>query len=108
VLAAPTTFMGLTITCPETGQPERIDYQVHPLGILIDACSRFCAVGRLECPRSCAAKLDRESRLDVTRCEIRRRVDDDADDVITSAMRPRDDVSIGEIIEVRSLLRRTC
>ena len=48
------------ITCPHSQEPERITYQVHPLGILIDGCSRFCPAESVDCPRTCAAELDRE------------------------------------------------
>jgi hypothetical protein len=48
----------MLVTCPETAHLERIDLDVHPLGILIRACSALgpeCA----DCPRTCAARLDR-------------------------------------------------
>lgn len=73
------------VTCPHTERPERIDYQIHPLGILIDACSRFCPTDRLACPRSCAARLDAERRgvEDATKLEV----------------------PLARVLEVRSLLR---
>jgi hypothetical protein len=48
----------MMVTCPETARLERIELDVHPLGILIRGCSALdgsCAV----CPRTCAARLDR-------------------------------------------------
>jgi hypothetical protein len=47
----------MLVTCPETALLQRIDLDLHPLGILIRACSAFgpeCA----DCPRTCAARLD--------------------------------------------------
>lgn len=73
------------VTCPETGHLERIEFQVHHLGLLIDACSRFCRADRVDCPRTCAARLDR-GRKEVTSVET-----------------PR--AKVPEILEVRSLLR---
>jgi len=74
------------VTCPETGHLERIEYQIHHLGLLIDACSRFCPADGVDCPRTCAARLDR-GRRDATSVET-----------------PR--AKVLEIIEVRSLMRR--
>jgi len=73
------------VTCPETGHLERIEYQIHHLGLLIDACSQFCPADRVDCPRTCAARLDR-GRRDATSVET-----------------PR--ARVLEIIEVRSLMR---
>jgi hypothetical protein len=56
------------ITCPHSDQPERIDYQIDPLGILIDGCSA-CPNG-LDCPRTCAAELDRQRIIDDTAVEV--------------------------------------
>lgn len=50
------------VTCPETAHLEMIDYQDHPFGILIDACTRFRPVCTVECPRTCAARLDRREQ----------------------------------------------
>ena len=50
------------VTCPETAHLEEIEYDDHPLGMLIRACSRFappCAIG---CERRCAMLLDRKRR----------------------------------------------
>lgn len=55
------TMPSMLVTCPETAHLERIEIDLHPLGILIRDCSAFgptCA----ECPRTCAARLDRRLR----------------------------------------------
>jgi len=52
----------LLITCPETAHLELIEYQVHPLGLLVDACSRFRPAASVDCPRTCAARLDRRDQ----------------------------------------------
>jgi hypothetical protein len=85
VLAARSVGMASRlIRCPETAYLERIDYQIDPLGILIDACTRECP---LECARTCAAQLDCDRR-----CSL-----EDATKI---------EVPLGRrIIEVRSLLR---
>ena len=46
------------VTCPETAHLEEIGYVESPLGLLIARCTRFdrCAV---DCPRTCAARMDR-------------------------------------------------
>lgn len=49
------------VTCPDTAHLELISYQEHPLGTLVDECSRF-ADGVPTCPRTCAERLDRRSR----------------------------------------------
>jgi hypothetical protein len=48
----------MLVTCPETAQLQKIDLDVHPLGILIRACSAFGPYC-VDCPRTCAARLDR-------------------------------------------------
>jgi len=49
------------LTCPESGHLETIIYDDTPLGMLIDACTRFerCP---MSCPRTCAARIDRRMR----------------------------------------------
>jgi hypothetical protein len=37
-----------------------IVYEDSPLGMLIDACTRFGESCALACPRTCAARLDRK------------------------------------------------
>ena len=50
------------VTCPETAHLEEIDYVTHPLGLLIEGCSRFQGGCTLSCERTCAARLDRRRR----------------------------------------------
>lgn len=76
------------LTCPETAHLERIEYQIHPLGLLIEACSRFCPEDRVTCPRTCAARLDRQRRTVTLTADT------------TSAEGP-----FAKVLEVRSLLR---
>lgn len=52
----------MLVTCPETAHLERIEYEDHPLGMLIVACSRFEPGCPLHCQRTCAARLDRKHR----------------------------------------------
>lgn len=50
----------MLVTCPETAHLAQIDLDVHPLGILIRACSAFgVSCDTDSCPRTCAARLDR-------------------------------------------------
>jgi len=72
------------ITCPVSGCAERIDYQIDPLGILIDACTRYLPCDP-ECSRACAAQLDHDHEhvADATKVEV----------------------PLGRLIEVRSLMR---
>jgi len=50
------------VTCPETAHLEEIDYIDTPLGMLIEACSRFRPACAVTCERTCAARLDRRHR----------------------------------------------
>ena len=50
------------VTCPETAHLELIEYEDHPLGMLICRCSRFRPPDDITCPRTCAARLDRRAR----------------------------------------------
>lgn len=50
------------VTCPETAHLELISYQEHPLGTLVDECSRFAPSCIPTCPRTCAERLDRRKR----------------------------------------------
>lgn len=52
----------MLVTCPETAHLERIEYEDHPLGMLILACSRFEPGCAMRCQRTCAARLDRKRR----------------------------------------------
>jgi hypothetical protein len=50
----------LRVTCPEIGHLTEIEVVESPLGLLIQRCS----IWRLachDCPRTCAARLDRRS-----------------------------------------------
>ena len=49
------------VTCPETAHLEKIEFFHSPLGRLIRACSRFPGC-MMDCPRTCAARLDRRDR----------------------------------------------
>lgn len=50
------------VTCPESAHLEMIVYEDSPLGMLIDACTRFQPGCVMSCPRTCAARLDRRER----------------------------------------------
>ncbi len=50
------------ITCPETAHLELVDYVDDPLGMLVTACSQFRPACAVDCPRTCAARLDRGVR----------------------------------------------
>jgi hypothetical protein len=47
------------ITCPETAHLELIECEETPFGLVIARCSRFRPADAVECPRTCAARLDR-------------------------------------------------
>jgi len=47
------------LTCPETGQLELIESDDTPVGALILDCSGLHGVCPKDCPRSCAAMIDR-------------------------------------------------
>jgi hypothetical protein len=51
------------VMCPETDQLESIEYEVHPLGVLIASCSRYTPACDVQCPRTCAIQMDLETRL---------------------------------------------
>ena len=53
----------MLVTCPETSHLELIEYEDDPLGMLIDACSRFGEPCALVCPRTCAARMDTRARI---------------------------------------------
>lgn len=55
----PFKFMYRLITCPETAHLELIEYDETPFGLVIAACSRFRPACQPNCPRTCAARLDR-------------------------------------------------
>ena len=47
------------ITCPESAHLELIEYDDTPFGMLVVACSRSKPACSVNCPRTCAARLDR-------------------------------------------------
>jgi hypothetical protein len=47
------------ITCPETAHLEMIEYEDTPVGCVIAACTRFRPSCAVDCPRTCAARMDR-------------------------------------------------
>lgn len=53
----------LLLTCPESAHLEKIDYDEHPLGMLVRGCSRFSPPCAVDCPRTCAARIDQRNRL---------------------------------------------
>ena len=50
------------VTCPERAHLEELEYEDHPLGMLITSCTRFCPRSAVVCARTCAARLDRRMR----------------------------------------------
>jgi len=54
----------MLVTCPETAHLEQIEYDDHPFGMLVLACSRFEPACVLRCDRACAARLDRKRLLE--------------------------------------------
>ena len=51
------------VTCPETAHLELIEYDESPIGILIRGCSRYRPACDVQCPRTCAARLDQAALL---------------------------------------------
>lgn len=51
----------MLVTCPETAHLEKIEYFLSPLGMLVKSCTRFPGC-MMDCPRTCAARLDRRER----------------------------------------------
>lgn len=49
------------VTCPDTAHLELIQYDDTPLGMLIVGCSRLRGACAVDCPRTCAARLDRRA-----------------------------------------------
>jgi hypothetical protein len=47
------------ITCPETAHLEMIEVEQTPFGLVVEACSRFRPACAVDCPRTCAARMDR-------------------------------------------------
>ena len=69
----------MLVTCPETAHLEQIEYDDHPLGMLLHSCTRFEPACRVRCERTCAALLDRKHRAQVA---------DDADTVVELVVTP--------------------
>ncbi len=76
------------LTCPETAHLELIEHLDDPLGTLIVACTRFRPPCDVNCPRTCAARLDRGARESL-----------DSIDVVGAA--PRDPTVETEVIVLR-------
>jgi hypothetical protein len=51
------------VTCPESAHLELIEFAETPCGRLILACSSFRPPCAVNCPRSCAARLDRRDGI---------------------------------------------
>ena len=49
------------VTCPESAHLELIECEDTPLGILIAGCSSFREPCAVDCPRTCAVRLDRRA-----------------------------------------------
>jgi hypothetical protein len=58
-MKVPPFMRSMLITCPESAHLEEIQYEDHPLGMLITSCSRFSPACAVNCERLCAARLDR-------------------------------------------------
>ena len=52
------------VTCPESAHLEEIEYDAHPLGLLITSCTGFSPPCSVSCERTCAARMDRRRRRD--------------------------------------------
>ena len=50
------------VTCPDTAHLELIEFDETPCGMLILGCSTFRPSCEIDCPRTCAARLDRRRR----------------------------------------------
>jgi hypothetical protein len=51
------------VTCPESAHLELIEYADTPCGLLILGCSSFGPPCAVNCPRTCAARLDQHDRV---------------------------------------------
>lgn len=56
----------MLVTCPESGHLESLEYEDHPLGMLIESCTRFSPACAITCDRICAARIDRRRRSAAT------------------------------------------
>jgi hypothetical protein len=50
------------VTCPDTAHLELIEFDESPCGMLILGCSTFRPPCEIDCPRTCAARLDQRRR----------------------------------------------
>ena len=42
------------ITCPDSAEPETIEFELTPFGMVISSCTRLAMDSTLVCPRTCA------------------------------------------------------
>jgi len=59
------------ITCPQSGQPETIEFELTPFGMVISSCTKLVHDDKLVCPRSCAKQRRCEPRALPYLIEIR-------------------------------------
>jgi len=52
----------MLVTCPESAHLEELEYEEHPLGMLVVSCTRFATPCAVTCERLCAARLDSKRR----------------------------------------------
>ena len=58
----PPSMASKLVTCPDSAHLEMIVYEDTPLGMLVEACTRFDVGCPMSCPRTCAARLDQRTR----------------------------------------------
>lgn len=51
------------VTCPESAHIAELEYEDHPLGMLISGCSHFTPSCAVACARACAARIDQRRRM---------------------------------------------
>ena len=51
------------VTCPESAHLAELEFEDHPLGMLITACSHFSPACAVTCARTCAARIDQRRRM---------------------------------------------
>lgn len=52
----------MLVTCPESAHLEEIEFEDHPDGMEIIACTRFSPRTAVTCGRLCASRLERRRR----------------------------------------------
>ena len=57
------------ITCPQSAEPETIEFELTPFGMVISWCSRLATDSTLVCPRTCA-QTNRRCSGQATPCVI--------------------------------------